>query len=212
MAEALSGTESGAKTITRVRYTHDAMIDVLIQHPWITQKALAQHFGYSEQWVSRIMCSDAFQARLALRKEELIDPTLLDTIETRFKALAMQSLDILAEKLALSKNPDTALKALDIAQKAMGFGARAQNVNVQQNFVVAMPEKSTSSADWAQEHSGAKSSGSLLADILDVQPRNPLIPTVAEVSHPDYQPMPVKSGETLNGVPMLVPDTKGGQP
>lgn len=208
MAEALPGTASAGGALARIRYNHDAMIDVLIEHPWIKQKALAAHFGYSEAWVSRILCSDAFQARLALRKSELIDPTIMDTIETRFKALAMQSIDVIANKLELSGNPDTALKALDIAQKALGFGARASNVNVQQNFVVAMPAKAASSADWASEHAGARPAGSLLSPV-DVTPRNPLVATVADVSHPDFQPMEVKTEKSVNGMPMLVPDTKG---
>ena len=66
--------------------------------------------------------------------------------------MASLSLDVVMDKLAVTKNPDTALKALEISSKALGYGARQQNLNVQQNFVVAMPTKVQSPEDWAAMH------------------------------------------------------------
>lgn len=156
MATPLASTESAAKAITRVRYTHDAMIDMMIGCPGIAQGELAQHFGFTQAWISRVLCSDAFQARLAERKTELVDPELIASIEERFKGVTMQSLDIIAEKLEATKSADLALQALGITSKALGFGARVQqapqqtNVN---NFVVVVPAKSASEADWSAAHS-----------------------------------------------------------
>lgn len=148
----LQGTESAALAIARVKYSHDAMIDVLIAQPGIQQGQLAAHFGYTQAWVSRIMNSDAFLARLAERKSDLVDPSIALTLDEKFKALASRSLDIVLEKLEVTKNPDTALKALELSSKALGYGARQQNLNVQQNFVVAMPQKVQSPEDWAAMH------------------------------------------------------------
>lgn len=139
-----------ANRIKKVRYTHDAMIELIIEDPTVSQGKIASYFGYSVGWVSRIFGSDAFQARLAQRKTELTDPFLVATIEERFRGLAFQSIDIIAEKLAATKNPDLALKALDISSKAMGFGARAREpAQIQNNFVVAMPAKAASAEEWA---------------------------------------------------------------
>lgn len=148
----LQGTESAALSIARVKYSHDAMIDILIADPSISQGAIAQQFGYTQAWVSRVMNSDAFLARLAERKSDLVDPSIALTLDEKFRALANQSLDIVMEKLAVTKNPDTALKSLELASKALGYGARQQNLNVQQNFVVAMPTKVQSPEDWAAMH------------------------------------------------------------
>ena len=156
MAEPLQGTPSAANAIARVKYTHDAMIDLLIANPGIPQGKIAEHFGYTQTWVSRIFNSDAFQARLALRKEELVDPTILATIEEKFKTLAAKSLDVVIERLHTAPSVDVALKGLDIASKALGYGARQQNVSVQQNFVVALPQKATSAAEWAESHGGGQ--------------------------------------------------------
>lgn len=148
----LVGTESAANAIARVKYSHDAFIDLLIEQPGISQGELATRFGYTQAWVSRVMNSDAFLARLAQRKADIVDPSLAQSLEEKFRTLASISLDVVIEKLTTVKNPDTALKALEVSSKALGYGARQQNLNVQQNFVVAMPNKVQTPEDWAAMH------------------------------------------------------------
>ena len=152
MSTALQGTESGANSIQRVKYTHDAMIDLVIADPGISQNALAKHFGYTAPWVSRIFASDAFQARLAERKADIVDPTLMGSVKDRIEGLAMQSLNILQEKLAVTQNPDLALKCFELSTKAAGYGARQSNVQTQNNFVVHLPNKIEDPHAWANAH------------------------------------------------------------
>ena len=153
MSEPLLGTASAANAIARVKYSHDAMIDLLIANPAISQNEIAANFGYTVPWVSRIMNSDAFQARLALRKEELLDPVIVASIEEKFRALASKSLDVVLDKLSVTNSAELGLKALEISAKALGYGARQQNLNVQTNFVVALPAKATDAGSWASAHS-----------------------------------------------------------
>lgn len=152
MTAPLLGTESAAGALQRVRYTHDAMIDLLIANPAISQNEIAKHFNYSVPWVSRVFCSDAFQARLAARREELVNPVLAQGVEDRIKGLAMQSLEVLENKLAATQSPDLALKIFELSTKAAGYGARSSNVAVQQNFVVTLPNKIESAQAWADAH------------------------------------------------------------
>lgn len=154
MSSPLEGTASAADAIARVHYSHDAMIDLMIANPAVTQNALAKHFGYSVPWVSRIVNSDAFNARLAERKTEMVDPSILMSIEEKFKALADQSMAIVAEKLAVTKDPKMAMEALELSSKALGYGARSANVQMQANFVVAMPQKAASTQAWVEKYSG----------------------------------------------------------
>ena len=153
MSEPLLGTASAANAIARVKYSHDAMIDLLIANPAISQNELAANFGYTVPWVSRIMNSDAFQARLALRKEELLDPVIVASIEEKFRALASKSLDVVLDKLSVTNSAELGLKALEISAKALGYGARQQNLSVQTNFVVALPAKAADADSWASAHS-----------------------------------------------------------
>lgn len=156
MATPLIGTESGKNSIQRVHYTHDAMIDLVLMKPGISQGEIGKYFGYTEAWVSRVFGSDAFQARLAERKTELVDPVILASVEEKLKGLVHQSLDILADKLQATRNPDMAIKALDLGTKALGFGARPQNIAQQtNNYVVALPPKATDEQQWAMEAKGS---------------------------------------------------------
>lgn len=149
----LEGTASAATALARVRYTHDAMIDLILTEPGISQNKLAAIFGYKPPWVSRVLNSDAFNARLAERKTEVVDPAILMGFDERLKAMAMQSLDIVVEKLSMSTGGsfDNAMKALELSTRALGYGAKQQNVNVQQNFVVALPAKINDATAWAEK-------------------------------------------------------------
>jgi hypothetical protein len=118
-----NGRELGPK---KLRYTHDAMVDLLIANPGISQGELAAAFGYTQTWVSLILSSDSFRIRLEDRRTELVDPTIRSTIEERFRALAVKSLEVLQKKL---ENPNVsdnlAIQAASLASKSLGLGGHA---------------------------------------------------------------------------------------
>ncbi len=87
-----AGPPKGA--IQKINYSHDGMINLILANRGITQNRIAQHFGYSASWVSMVMCSDAFKARLAERAAEIEDPALRATIEDDLKGMAKRSLEI----------------------------------------------------------------------------------------------------------------------
>lgn len=155
MATPLQSTPSASKAIARVKPSHDAMIDVLLCEPGMTAQELASRLGYSGAWVSRIMCSDAFNERLAARKTELLDPVIVSDFNDKLKGICNQSVEILATKLEANQDVTTALKVLDLGAKAGMFGARSQGPLVQNTFVVALPQKAASQEDWASKHGGA---------------------------------------------------------
>ena len=116
-----------ARGIAKVRYTHDSMIDMIIADPCVTQNELAARYGYTAGWVSQIIASDAFQARLADRTGELVDPTIRATVEDRFRGIVLRSLEILREKLdkPAAQIPDNlALRSVELSSRALGYGAR----------------------------------------------------------------------------------------
>jgi len=117
--------------ILKVSYTHDSMIDLIISNPVIDQNQIAAHYGYTPGWVSQIIASDSFQARLAERKDELIDPTIRASIEENFKALVVRSLAILKDKMNKPSHqiPDNlALRTLELSTRALGYGVRPEAV------------------------------------------------------------------------------------
>lgn len=131
-AEAAAAERSGRgikPSIQRVRYTHEAMIEEIIRNPAVSQGELARHFGFSDAWISTVVNSDAFQAKLALVKDELTNPELRIQLNERFKALATQSVKVLMEKLskpADQVSDQLALRAAELGAKALGLGGHQQ--------------------------------------------------------------------------------------
>lgn len=152
--EPLQGTATGRELgPAKVSYTHDAMIDLMLMRPGISQQEIALYFNYTPNWVSRVVGSDSFQARLAQRKDEIVTPAIRENLEDRMAALADQSLDILQNKLKATSSPDLAFKALELSTKALGLGARAATVQNTQNntYVVALPSKVPDEQTWAAQ-------------------------------------------------------------
>lgn len=134
MTEAMQETrgpsgELPSQPIAKLRYTHEAMVDLIIANPAISQNELARRFGYSPAWVSRVLASDAFQTKLAERSKEVVDPTVRQAVEEQFKGLVLRSLEILQEKLdrPTEQIPDQlALRALEISSRAAGYGGKPE--------------------------------------------------------------------------------------
>jgi hypothetical protein len=123
----------------KLRYTHEAMVDILVAHPVISQNELATAFGYTPSWISTVLSSDAFKERLAARRDEVVNPVLLATVEERFEAVTKRSLEVLQEKLALPADmisDQLVLQAAALGARGMGkggFGGGGAQVNVQVN-------------------------------------------------------------------------------
>lgn len=148
------GANPNNPEIKKVSYSHDAVMDQLLANPMLTMKELATMFGFSAQWIRRVVNSDAFQARLAERKAQLIDPLITSSVEERMRAVVNLSLEILDEKLEATRDPKLAIKSLEVCQRAAGYGAKT-TVEVNNSFVVAMPEKAPSEEAWAAKYAEA---------------------------------------------------------
>ena len=121
-----TGTLRGG--VAKTSYSHQAMAELILGNPAIDQNELAAHFGYTAGWVSQVIASDAFQAYLATRKEEIVDPVLRAAVEESFKGLVLQSISILRRKLEANPSDQLVLEVFKNSAKALGYGARPQAV------------------------------------------------------------------------------------
>lgn len=109
----------------KIRYTHDGLIDMVIAEPMVSQNELAARFGFTPSWISIIMTSDAFKAKLEMRRAEVVDPVLRASLEDRFRAVTQRSLEVLLDKLHQPSSlvPDQlALQAASLGAKSLGMG------------------------------------------------------------------------------------------
>jgi len=108
---------------TRLKYTHEAMIDLILEEPGVRPQELAKLFNYSAGWINRVLASDSFQARLAERKAKLVDPHIAHTLNERMRGVAVQAISIISEKLDSEQNASYALEALGLATVGMSKSA-----------------------------------------------------------------------------------------
>ena len=105
----------------KMNYTHEAMVDLILQEPTVTTKELAAVFDLSEGWVSRVINSDSFQARIAERKAQLIDPHIKRALDDRVSSVAIKAITTIDEKLSTEEaGAQYALEALGIATGILG--------------------------------------------------------------------------------------------
>jgi len=125
--------------LAKVNYTHTDMIDFILANPGVSQGQLAIRYGYSQSWVCNVMASDAWQAAMAARRAEICDPTLVATMEERFRGITLLSLQRLQEKLEAPQVSDNVvLRAVELGAKAIGVGgnAPAPQVNAQDHLAI----------------------------------------------------------------------------
>lgn len=158
------------QVIAKVNYSHKAMIDEIVRNPHVSQGALAAMFGYTPGWISQVIATDAFQAALHERKEEIIDPVLKATVEERLKGLVLQSIEKLKTKLEGNPSDDLTLGVMAAATKALGYGAKNVDNRQINNFVVQVPGKAATSESWAAAHRPSASGPA------EIQPRSGILP------------------------------------
>lgn len=142
--------------LKKIRNAHDAMIDWIIANPTAKNSELAEFFGYTPAYTSRLTCSDIFQARLTERKAEVVNPILTASIEDRMNGLLALSIDVIESELERSRNPGLAMKSMETLARAGKYGAKPLvNVNNVQNYIAVVPQKAQTAEEWAERHAAS---------------------------------------------------------
>lgn len=114
------GPASG--TVRPPRYTAQALIDLMVDHPNYTHKQFAAHFGYTASWFAATLSSDRFQQEFNPRRHEVSNPMLTGTLEDMYRALTVQSLSVMQEKLnSPAASESLILKSAEIGIKALSM-------------------------------------------------------------------------------------------
>ena len=103
--------------VVNIKFSHLEIMDVIIANPTVKNVELADQFGFSPQWISCLVNSDSFQARLAQRKLELADPQLVQNVNERIRSTALRALDIVNRKLDANESASLALETLGLTTK-----------------------------------------------------------------------------------------------
>ncbi len=132
--------------IARLSTTHEMLMNWLVLNPERSLRECADHFGYSQSWLSQIIHSDIFQH--ALKEKQLaIGMRVAESIPARLKKVADIALDKLATHLESNEDPEFILDATDKILHRMGYApastrnpagspSQMHNNGIQQNFFV----------------------------------------------------------------------------
>lgn len=133
--------------LKNISHVHEAVLNWLIANPQRKLAECAQHFGYTQSWLSVMIHSNLFQAALK-EKQEQVFSGLAGSINDKLMAGADIGVTKLVEKLETSEDPKFIKETTTMMLEKLGFGAQtrvagAGQVNagpVQNNFYMASPE------------------------------------------------------------------------
>lgn len=118
--------------IARMSHTHLDIARFLLENPAAPLSAVAEHFGYTQSWLSTMIHSSAFQAHLA-ELQGAADKVVVLDVPTRLRGVAGLALDKLGEALdqATMDTPfgaridrDFVRDTAETTLKALGYGQR----------------------------------------------------------------------------------------
>lgn len=157
----LSSRAKGIPTMARiqsVRWHHDMIIDMMIANPSVTQGELAVAFGFTEPWVSNLINSDAFKHRLKERKAEIVDPSIMASVQTRMETVSKMAMDKLAERLdtGMPFSNDELIAIMDKTGKYLIQAPEKakQGVPSTNLYFVQAPPVAADAASWAAQAGG----------------------------------------------------------
>ena len=127
--------------IQRVSVRHDAIMNFLLVNPTVPLGIVAREFGVTQAWLSTIIHSDAFQAQLTAKKQEMFGTHVLPLGE-KLLGLAHLAVDRVGEHLEKTDNPDYVVNVATAVLDRIGYSPKGNlavagvggAVNVQNNF------------------------------------------------------------------------------
>lgn len=139
----------------KLRPWHEAIIDMWLVEPQLTQNEICARLGKTPAWVSIIVNGDAFKHAMAERKAEILDPQVRASVEDRLKSVVSLAADKLADRIALGTVGNKELiAAIGVGTKGLGMGASV--APVQQNNLYFLPPPGTpqSAEAWSAKARG----------------------------------------------------------
>ena len=113
----------------KLSYSHDALINWLLVNPDRPLRDAAAYFGYTQAWISTIIHSDVFQAKL-LTRQNAVFVQVSQSIPAKLGAAVNIALERMTEKLELCDDPKYLLDATDKLLHRMGYAPAAARTPV----------------------------------------------------------------------------------
>lgn len=185
--------------VVKLSETHHQMMLWLVQNPGKTLQDMSARFGYSVPWLSQVINSNIFQARLK-DLQNVEDACVLADIPTMLRGLTSQTINELAVAIDdVSKDSSKLIhrgflmEVAEMGLKNLGYGPRplssSASTPFQQNnnlFVTVPPEVLAAAREKLLESANAiPATAKLLTS--EQSGESPLQPNGAAVFEPPYE-------------------------
>jgi hypothetical protein len=132
---------SDGNAIAKLSIRHEAIMHFLMANPTVKLGDVADHFGMTQAWLSSVIHSDAFQAKLKENTNIAFHTTVLP-IREKMTLLAHQALDQVMDRLPMETDVKTISGVASDVLDRLGFGTKSSaiapqgtQVNVQVNVL-----------------------------------------------------------------------------
>ena len=126
------GRDVTGQVVFSITHVHEAMIAFIVAFPQSGLREIAEHFGYSQGWVSRLMNSDLFKSRLREAQEETYAQAV-GSLTEKLQAAADVGVEKLTRMLEKSEDPKFVKETTADVLTRLGFGAPKSPAAVQVN-------------------------------------------------------------------------------
>ena len=136
----------GAELVA-LSHTHEMLLNWLVVNPERSLRECADHFGYTQSWVSSLIHSDLFQSALK-QKQMDIAIRVAESIPEKLRRAADIGVEKLADHLEKSEDPEFILDATDKILHRMGYAPQSSrnpagspgSMNQQNNFFIGQAD------------------------------------------------------------------------
>jgi len=128
--------------VQRVSHTHNAILDFMVANPTAPLSHVATYFGYTQSWLSTVIHSDAFQARLRERQDTAFNEVVVADLRAKITGVASQAIDKLSEKLAVAADIRDVKDSAEMLLRSIGWGQpKAAAAPARQTNIVVLADR-----------------------------------------------------------------------
>lgn len=132
--------------IDKIGTWHENLVSFLVANPRMKKSDVARHFDVTPAWLSTVINSDVFKAKLAERQDEYFG-AVTTPIREKLENLAGLALDEMEEKVQVEASISEVREVAKLALTSLGYGNGANGKNAQNpalvqqnNFYSVSPE------------------------------------------------------------------------
>lgn len=185
--------------IARVSDKHEHMLNWMIANPTANRTEMAAQFGVTRAWLSTVIHSDVFQAKLTL-KQGRVENAVVAGIEDKLLGAAHMAAERMMELIPLESELKNVSGSMDTALKNLGYGQRSA-MHLHADGDVNVIQASTSAVNKARELVG-KAQQATEVEPLDIE--------YSKLEGNDLKELPAPDGRQVgeDSTPPALPGTQ----